>query len=216
MTPQPNASTGDARQAGTTAGRRRADQRGVVLLYALIALVLLMISGLALVRGMRTSLLIGGDFALRRDLINQGEFGVASAEAMFESGGALGTSTARTASVSAANYSATILPTEPSGIPIALLSDSAFGSVGVATNDISGTLGISIRYVIDRQCASAGDPSTSNCMSFQTPCKAGAVGCGGHQQGGGAGRPLQAVYRITVRVTGPQNTMTFLQTTIGS
>src|ERR1700688_4142904 len=133
--------------------RRRAPraQRGVVLLYALIAIVLLMLSGLALVRGMGTALAISGNFALRRDLLNEGEQGVVNAEAAF-TGGLLNTTAARNASLAGANYSATTLATDNNGIPNALLSDAAFAAVGVAANDITPENGVSIRYVIDRLC----------------------------------------------------------------
>jgi hypothetical protein len=189
----------------------------VVLLYALIALVILSLSGLALVRGMGSALGIGGDFALRRDMVNQGELGVATAKAQFLAAGLLGTGNARQASLATANYSATTLATDPNGIPVALLDDTTFTGVGTTGNDIAGNQNLTIRYVIDRQCSVTGAPESNTCMAFQTPCKPGQVGCGGNQQlANGAGRPVQAVYRITVRVIGPKNALTFLQTTIGA
>jgi hypothetical protein len=189
-----------------------------VLLYALIAVVILMISGLALVRGMGTALAIGGNFSLRRDLVNQGERGIADAKALFNATGALGTAALRTASLTSANYSATTLAnaagSDYNGIPIALLSDSAFAAIGGA-GDIAGTSGITIRYVIDRQCTVSGPPTQGNCMTFAAACKAGMAGCSGNTQlAQGAGTLAKPIYRITIRVTGPKNAVTFLQTTI--
>lgn len=199
------------------AAARYGRQRGAVLLYALIAMVIMTLSGVALVRGMGGALAIGGDFALRRDMVNQGELGVAAAKAQFLAGNLLATEAEReTAVIKAANYSAVTLATDANGIPIALLDDTTFATVGSAA-DIAGNKQLTIRYVIDRQCSSSGAPSSSTCMAFQAPCKPGAVGCGGNQQlASGAARPVQAVYRITVRVIGPKNALTFLQTTIGA
>jgi hypothetical protein len=194
-------------------------QSGVVLIYALIAVMLLMISGMALVKGMGTSLAVGGNFALRRDLINQGEEGVANAKALFATGGLLASALSRQTSSTAANYSATTLAnsnaSDYNGIPMALLNDTTFAGVGSSANDITGTFGISIRYVIDRQCTTTGKPNSAACMTFSSACKAGTAGCSGNVQlSQGAGTISKPVYRITVRITGPMNSMAFIQTTV--
>jgi Tfp pilus assembly protein PilX len=189
----------------------RDGQRGVVLIYALVAMVLLMVSGLALVRGMGTSVAISGNFALRRDLLNEGEQGVVSAESMFTTG-ALATVAARTAAVPAANYSPTTLATDNNGIPLALLSDTTFAGVGSTANDLTPENGVTVRYVIDRLCvAGTTRPVFSDCAAYT-----GATKGRGDLRQNAAGGPFKPVYRITVRVMGPKNSMTFLQTTIGA
>jgi Tfp pilus assembly protein PilX len=193
------------------AGRPLERQRGVVLLYALVAMVLLMVSGLALVRGMGTSIAISGNFALRRDLLNEGEQGVVAAEAAFTTG-ALATAANRTSVNTAANYSPTTLPTDNNGIPLALLNDTQFTGIGLATNDLTPESGVTVRYVIDRLCvAGTTTPVYSDCAAYT-----GATKPRGDLRQNGAGGPFQPVYRVTVRVTGPKNSMTFLQTTIGA
>jgi Tfp pilus assembly protein PilX len=207
-----------ANAAAATAATRRAPvrgrhaQSGVVLLYAIVAIVLLMLSALALVRGMGTSLGIGGNFALRRDLVNQGELGVLNAETTFSTG-LLANAQARWAPLATANYSETTLPTDATGIPSVLLSDTQFSNLGMtAANDIAGaTYGVTIRYVIDRMCTVTGAPTLTNCSVYN-----GKGNTGGTNWLRQAGNAFQVVYRITVRVTGPKNTMTFLQTTIGA
>jgi hypothetical protein len=216
--PQAGPARKDPAQIGRHGAPLRAGQHGVVLLYALIAIVILMISGLALVRGVGTALAVGGDFAMRRDLINQGELGVAQAKSLFLASGDLGTAAARNSPPipSADNYSATTLANEPSGIPIALLDDPTF-SASFSGADIHAGNNITIRYVIDRQCSTTGPAMSNTCMLYQPLCKAGGVGCSGPPDGEkGTGTPPLAVYRITVRVTGPKNTIAFLQTTLGS
>jgi type IV pilus assembly protein PilX len=48
-------------------------QRGVVLIFTLIILLILTIGAVALMRSMNTSLFSAGNLAFRRDLVNQGE-----------------------------------------------------------------------------------------------------------------------------------------------
>ena len=47
-------------------------QRGVIMIITLIALIVLLISGAALIRSFDTSMLLAGNLAFKRDLVNQG------------------------------------------------------------------------------------------------------------------------------------------------
>jgi Tfp pilus assembly protein PilX len=192
--------------------RAASRQRGVVLIYSLVGMVIILVSGLALLRGMNTSMFISGNYALRRDMINEGEQGVSAAIATFSGTGALATATSRTTSLVSSNYSATTLATDNNGIPTALLSDSTFATYGSTSNDITPESGVFVRYIIDRICVSGTTtPSIANCSAYK-----GTQQTGGNLNGGGAGNGYTSVYRITVRVTGPKNSMTFLQTTVGA
>ena len=146
--------------------RRRA-QRGAVLLFAMIALVVLLIGTVALMRSMNTSLFTAGNFGFKRDLTNQGERAIATVLDLVQTG-ALGSEAAREGNATARNYSASILPTNGDGIPLALLSDAAFAAVGVAGNDISpADMGVTVRYVIDRLCVAAGPASPEQLLGHQ-------------------------------------------------
>ena len=150
-TPAPN--TWRAKPATPCGTRRRARQRGAVLLFGMIALVVLLVGTAALVRSMNTSVFTAGNYGFKRDLTNQGERAVAAVLDVVQTG-ALSTVAAREASDPARNYSAQLLATNPQGIPLALLSDAQFAGVGVAANDISiSDMGITIRYVVDRVSA---------------------------------------------------------------
>jgi type IV pilus assembly protein PilX len=83
---------------------RRA-QRGAVLLFAMIALVVLLIGTVALMRSMNTSLFTAGNFGFKRDLTNQGERAMATVLDLVQTG-ALGNDGARQAHATANNYSA--------------------------------------------------------------------------------------------------------------
>src|SRR5262245_19004144 len=102
-------------------------ERGVVLIYTLIILLILTIGAVALVRSMHTSLFSAGNLAFRRDLVNQGEQAVATVMTQFKTG-LLSTSGSTQADNSAANYSSTALATNSQGVPNALLNATAFGA----------------------------------------------------------------------------------------
>ncbi len=182
------------------------------MLITLIALSLLMLSALALIRSFETSLSMAGNLAFKRDLVNQGERGMAKAIALFNTG-ALSTTAARSNHSYGNNYSATMLPSDSHGIPVALINDSVFSSSGMSASNITDTSsGISIRYVIDRLCTTSGAAfSNDKCVGFkQIAAKGGSAFLAPMK----TGQEFQPVYRISVRATGPRNTQVYLQTTI--
>jgi type IV pilus assembly protein PilX len=188
----------------------RSRQRGVVLIFALIVLLILTIGAVALVRSMNTSLFSAGNLAFRRDLVNQGEQAVSTVMNEFRTGGILVTSGVSENDLFTANYSSSTLPTNPQGVPLALLNNTTFAAVGSAANDLTGaTPDVVIRYVIDRLC------SQPNTVASSALC----VQSTGVPTGGTANRntavapPSATVYRLSVRVSGPRSTQVFLQTT---
>src|SRR5580692_4912409 len=100
-------------------------ERGVVLIFTLIILLILMISAVALVRSMHTSLFSAGNMSFRRDLVNQGEQAVSNVMTAFKTG-AFSTSASTQADNAALNYSSTALATNAQGVPNALLNQTAF------------------------------------------------------------------------------------------
>ena len=203
---------------------RAARQRGVVLLFALIALVIMLIAAVAMVRSFNSSLYTAGNIGFKRDLQNQSEKAFAQAFAQFQTGGTLGDATKRSADQSGSNYSATALATDSAGIPT-VLQGSAMGAWGTATNDISPPdQAVQIRYVIDRLCNTAGAEDllagSGKCMLADDPSALG-TGLGGIQSAGGASLcptcksaiPKGVVYRLSVKVTGPRGTQSFFQST---
>ena len=205
-------------------------QRGVVLLFSLIALVVLLIAAVALMRSFNTSLFMSGNIAFKRDLQNQGERAIEIVMAKFRAGRELSTTAARAANHPEHNYSAKALPGNEQGIPDALQSDSIFSSKGVATNDITpvtepslANQAVSIRYVVDRMCNDIGDEKTlgsANCLLAENPSGPGTSfaewqsAAGAALTGGsGSAAPQGVVYRLTVRVQGPRSTQAFFQST---
>jgi hypothetical protein len=129
--------------------------------------------------------------------------------AQFSSGGPLSTSAVTVASAPAYNYSASILPTNPQGVPTALLNSTAFAAVGTSANDITGaTSDVTIRYVIDRLCSAAGTANGILCVQAAA-APTGVTATGTAQ----IPPPTASVYRLSVRVSGARGTQVFMQTT---
>jgi Tfp pilus assembly protein PilX len=189
------------------------------MIFGLIALVVMLIGTVAVVRSLNTAMFTSGNYAFKRDLVNQAERAMATVLTSVRDAGPLATEAARQANDSARNYSAVALPTNAQGIPTALLTAAAFGVVGVATNDIVvADMGVTVRYVIDRLCTVLGAPTAASCTLAPTQLPAG--GSSGEllnamdSSGGGAGAvQTQVIYRVSVRVDGPRGTQSFFQST---
>ncbi|HEY4080187.1 MAG TPA: hypothetical protein VGM81_05780 [Burkholderiaceae bacterium] len=190
-------------------------QRGVIMVVALIVLVVLMIGSIAMVRSMNSALVAAGNYGFKRDMANQGVRALATVQTLMKTG-ALATDVVRQTSNPALNYSATQLATTPEGIPTALLSDAAFAAVASGADIAQADMGITVRYVVDRLCTTTGPVNADACVLGTAPPAAGGSGTTVR----GDGRPEdavvipQAVYRITVRVTGPRNSQSFFQATL--
>jgi len=199
--------------------RRR--QRGVVMIFGLIALAIMLIGAAAMVRSMNTSLANAGNLGFKRDLTNQGERAMAEVLALMQSG-VLATETARQADNPAVNYRASQFngaAITAQGMPLALMNDAAFSTVGTATRDIAlADMGVTVRYVVDRLCFAAGIAKTEECtmadsLVSNTANSSDPLTAEFGSAGGAGAVPQLVVYRLSVRVTGPRQTQAFFQTT---
>lgn len=204
-------------------------QRGVVLLFSLIALGIMLIVAVALVRSFNSSLFTAGNIGFKRDLQNQSERAVQKVLADFASGGDLSSPTARSTNRSANNYSAWLLPTNAQGIPDALaLTNTAF-TAAYSAGDLGSSDGsVKVRYVVDRLCVvnpvtGAIDETSlgaANCRLADNPVPVGTSLS--NLQGAdraplcptcSSAAPQGVVYRLSIKVTGPRNTQSFFQST---
>ncbi|WP_254785054.1 hypothetical protein [Collimonas sp. OK412] len=187
---------------------RHHGQRGIILIVTMFALIILMISGIALVRSFDSSLVLAGNMAFKRDLVNQGERGMSAAILSMKGSGTLVSEITRQSNLPSSNYSASLLPTDAHGIPVVLLKDSAWTTAGMSAADITDAASqVTIRYVIDRLCSASGVASSASCIVSSYGDK------GGTADVKRATAITPPVYRISVRVTGPRSTQTYLQTT---
>lgn len=184
-------------------------QHGVVLPFTLVALVVVLLAGVGLIRAMDMGLLQAGNLAFRRDLANQAERGISKALTLLNTG-ALSTETAREANSLANNYSAARLASNSQGIPNVLVNDSTFTSTAFTGADITDSAtGVTVRWVIDRQCAAVGSALSTSCSVASRSTDSAA-----DDRYKIVNAETQPVYRISVRATGPRNTQAFFQATV--
>lgn len=186
-----------------------ARQSGIVMILALISLVILALASVALVYSSDTTLINAGNLALKRDLTNQSERVVAAVKSTFTSG-ALNSTAALENDQVGQNYSAAMLPSKNNGIPTVLLDDLSFVAKYGRSNDIidSGS-GVTLRYVVDRMCRNNGQFDPQSCT---TGTKIADKDSSNFLKKPPSTRT--PVYRITMRVNGPRNTQSFIQSKV--
>lgn len=197
----------------------RAGQRGVVVVFALIALVVMLIGAVAMMRSMNTSQFTIGNLGFKRDLTNQSELALQRILNDFRTG-SLSTPLSRESNLVASNYSATLLASNPQGIPLVLLGGTGGGFTGVGStaNDVTGAGGVTLRYVIDRMSTATGPCGPSTCVLATQSVPGGSFSEWNNAQnnngvGGVGAAPPQPIYRLTVQATGPRGTQSYYQST---
>jgi len=193
-------------------------QNGVVMLVALIVLVVMTLAGIALMRSMDTSNLIAGNMAFKQAATHSADIGVESAIAWLEQNSATNN---LDVTVAAAGYSASTdnnanyplgdafwSKLEPSGV----CHLNQFGQ-GCISSPEPNANGNRVSYMIQRLCAATGNRNGAGCSVV-----AGTVVSSGNNEGAGEEQlssSFAAVYyRITVRVIGPRNSVSYVQSII--
>ncbi|PWB60214.1 MAG: hypothetical protein C3F18_00030 [Nitrosomonadales bacterium] len=204
----------------------REGQKGVVLFIALIALVVMSLAAVALVRSVDTSTLVAGNLAFKQAATSAADAGVEAAIPWMAT-----TQTAQMAlnkdpwtdATHAFNVDAPANGYYSSiAVPADLTADSTWTSgasrpgtgANFDANGLDSTTGNTVRYIIQRVCRNANQLlSTANCLfsdsSEDNGSKRGRLSYeAGLGSGAISGSP---VYRITARVTGPRNTVSYIQ-----
>jgi type IV pilus assembly protein PilX len=190
---------------------RRA-QQGVVLFIALIILVAMTLAGIALMRSVDTNVLIAGNLAFRQANTMYADSGVEAARAWLS---------ANTASLENnqpggalhywANYQEGL-----NFLGTAVAPDVNYNWDQAATFAAPDPA-YTISYVIHRLCGGAGGASTTAAKCMQASAGGGS-GSSGLGTKGVVTYGVQALpgvstiyYRVTVRVKGPRNTLSYVQ-----
>lgn len=199
---------------------RRYRQRGIMLVITLIALVALTLGGIAFMRSVDTSSLIAGNLAFSRASVALSDAGMEAA---------------RTQLVALAAGSCGVSPCLETNQPIDAAtgvqqinywanwqvpgfdyrSDAAWAN---ALELAAPQPGFRVRYIVHRMCANAGAVTGNTCVLDPAPVViggglfTGSVDYGSYvaQTGAGATNPVP-YYRVTLRVDGPRNSLTYVQ-----
>ncbi|MGQ0545945.1 MAG: pilus assembly PilX family protein [Betaproteobacteria bacterium] len=194
---------------------RRA-QEGVVLFIALIVLVAMSLAGVALLRGVDTGTIIAGNLAFRQTSMHVGDLGVEAARAWLLAQPSTDLQTDKAGSSYFATWQANLdlLGNDPSK-PDYDWSSSVPIPAGSTYEPPSG---YTVRYVLHRLCENSGDPtgSSANCVKVGGAAGTAASGTKGAAAYGtyAISVPTAAMYRITVRITGPRNSQSYVQATV--
>lgn len=184
-------------------GANRRAQTGVSLFIALISLVALSFAGLALMRSVDTTNVISGNLAFRQASLHATDVGVESAMTALNTivSTSLDVDFPTGCVVGACRYYATQQAENSKGIP----STIDWTIVPADAVDVN----YSVQYVIDRLCKGPTPVTDVAANCYAAPL----VGGGTKKSGGIVFSSTQEIYyRATVRVVGPRNTVSFVQT----
>ncbi len=209
------------------------NQRGLSMLIALIALLILSITAVALVRSIDTGTLIIGNYAFKQDATEAGSRGAERAIAWLASQASLdnddtangyyassldnfdptGNNTTPAKQLMLANWDGTNCSSSKSGtyVGCSILPYPTAANASALT--INGN---NVQWVITRLCQAALPVGVGNaCMS---PGTTGAASANDRGELTSGGRISSAVagpyYRIIVRTTGPRNTVSYTETMV--
>ena len=176
------------------------NQKGLVLFIALIALVVMSLAAAALIRSVDSGVLVAGNLAFKQSATMLADTGIARSYT-FISGAS--TSTIESDTVADGYY-----PT----LDDSMVLTSASNWDSTHSFQVSNQSGYETRYILQRMCRATGPGDTTNCLAGIGNALANSKGSKGYgSYGGAAGSSNAIVYRVTVRVTGPKNTASYLQ-----
>lgn len=193
----------------TKAGRTT--QRGAVLFVALIVLVAMSLAGLALMRGVDTGALIANNLAFKQSATMAGDLGVETARGWLLTNSGATLENDRPAVSGGNGYYSTwqtsidLLGTDPSKTPY------DWGTAVVVGTDAAGN---KVSYVIQRLCDAPGPTTAVNCVKSGSATAAAGTKGGANYGTYAIAVPTDAFYRITARVDGPRNTVSYVQVTM--
>lgn len=182
-------------------------QRGVVLFITLIVLVAMTLAGIALVRSVSTTNLIAGNLAFQQGAVFAGDTGVENAIAWLD-----------------LNNSGTTLHADNSGTGyLASRQDPATGqswddfwnnqlaASAFPATPVADAAGNGVQYVIQRLCAAAGAPGAVGVNCSTSPTSDATTGSSKSAGMKTPSRSSTVYYRITSRIAGPRNTVSYVQ-----
>ena len=178
-----------------------ARRRGIVLVITLVVLAMMSLAATALMRAVDTTTAVAGNLAFREASIPPATAAIEEAIAALSDASVIAD---RERDLPAQNYYASRQPGEnPSGVPWLLQQPDRYPVEARAPDAGDGN---TLRYVIERICLRPGSATAANCALVRMPPVARAPGAGPATE-----PPAVPLLRITVRVNGPQSTVSLVQ-----
>jgi Tfp pilus assembly protein PilX len=188
-------------------------QRGTVLFFALVALVVMSLAAVALIRSTDTSTMIAGNLALKQAATTAGDAGVEAAANWLLA-----------EQSSPANAGKTVIKNADHTFNVNSAANADHGYYATIQNTFnwddahSALVGTdanrnTIKYIIDRMCSEAGKPNNKTCLystkidtSSSFDVKTYTNFCPDCLLPG-----QSPMLRITAQITGPKNTISYIQ-----
>jgi Tfp pilus assembly protein PilX len=195
-------------------------ERGVVVFIALIVLVAMMLAGIATLRSSGSAILTAGNLAFRQGATVAGDLGTEAGLAWLVKQGPVTLEARDAAKGYYASYN-DLVPTLPAGATFNPITwgKSNWENPAQAVQVNGGApdaAGNRVSYVIHRMCllagsiAGTGAPAGQECVTLSDPGKGGPKEAGQKALTGTS----QVYYRITARIEGPKNTVSYVQTMV--
>ena len=202
-------------------------QRGVVLVITLIALVAMTLAAIALVRSVDTGNVVAGNMAFKQGAALAGDSGTEAAITWLNGiAGVVASQNDDTANGYYATSQESLDMTGNSGDTTrsqvdwdsnscndAVANGLASACIQPAAVISANAAGYEARYIIHRLCPSAGLPN--NCASTSSTVAGVSSGAKDYTSKGGlSGAAEVEYYRITTRIRGPRNTTSYVETIV--
>lgn len=195
-------------------------QSGVVLFVSMVALVVMSLAAVALIRSVDTNSQISGNLTYKQTAAISSSYGI---ESMADALGvqALGSgdvtdaangyyarcSTFDQGAVSPCN--AANITADANWVPGATSRLATIGA-GVITGGVDA-YGNTVQYIVERMCNTVGVATKASCLLATKDLDNGTHGVYGYPGYGPEQLADIAIYRVTVRVAGPKNTISYIQ-----
>lgn len=196
--------------------QRPARQEGLALLVAMIMLIAMSLAGIAMVRSVDTSFLIAGNLAFRQGATTSGDAGIEAARTWL-----LATNgTALADDQSSQGYYATsqdALDLTGNVTKGNVDDDVAWEGAGASLPKCLATdaAGNTVCYIIHRLCNASGSLDAATCSTQQTTKGGSSIGAirpmSTYQERSWSDVSTMAYYRVTVRIAGPRENISYVQ-----
>lgn len=218
------------RSTMTPLGACMKHQSGITLIIALIVLVAMSLAGIALVRSVDTGVMVAGNLAFRQGATVAGDAGIEAARTWLLNNN----SSLLENDVPGNGYYATQQFTQekPNNDPNNDVDLTGNSTANNTNNDVDwenkgigiasaiclamDTAGNTACYIIHRMCNALGPLDASKCSTRQSIKTGSSLGAlrqmVTYQEGKWPDFANQAYYRVTVRIAGPRNNISFIQT----